>query len=280
VPSFSFFCPFFKTTGKAILKNLYYCPTGIMANHLGPTPDWLNSDYLETILRESQNSPKLKVTNVDITAGSKAGDNYACQIFRVSVDYTENGKESKKSIIAKYLPKTKLLESISEAIDVYGTESKYFKTLLPLQRKYVKKGSENFVPVCLKIDDEKKSIFMEDLGVQGYSLQERGKFLDKIQCELVIDALATFHGTSLYALDENPKLSKEFTLGFWTGERNEAMHSMFENCQKTLERCSPDYDLPEKYKSALVQTFARFRTEYCKVRQLVSGIPISLDSSV
>jgi len=233
-----------------------------MANHAGLTPQWLTSSYLEPIMQEALKSPALKIHNIVITPGSNVGDNYACQIFRISIDFTENGNQSKKSIIAKYLPKTKLLDSVVES-DIYGTESRYYKMVLPLQRKYTKLA--NFAPICLGVDDEKKTFFMEDLVVKGFRLPKRGVPLDKAQCEIVIDALATFHGTSLYALEENPKLPEVFNKVFWSGERCESMYNLFAMCQGALNRCCPDYDMPEKYKSALRGMFDQYRKEYFKV---------------
>lgn len=235
-----------------------------MANHTGPVPEWLNSEYVQKILTNSLQLPDLKIKSMDISPGSKVGDNYCCQVFRITTVYLSKGKETKLSLIAKYMVITKLMDSAGGGLPFFEVEAAFYEILSPKIEKVT--GSENTIgPNVYFIDREKNIIFMEDITVNGFKLQGRDSLLNIEQCNLAIDAIATLHGTSYYILKENPNLKQVFHKYFWSSERNEAIDSMFKNAETGIINNIDKYGLSESQQQKLLNIFEVLRRDSLKV---------------
>lgn len=223
-----------------------------MSNHSNPIPSWLNESYMTAILQKSLKAPDLAVVEMKITPASAVGDNYCCQVLRIKMVLNIGGEVENLSIIGKVTPESKLLDSIKEKFDVFDIEASLFDSILPELKKYIK-NLMYFAPECYHVDIKYKSIFMEDLKDSNYELQPRGKFLDRNQCRLVVETLATFHGASYYAIKADPTLPEKYKKTFWDGTVNEMMKKMFRNAQMAIEKNIDNYGLSEEYVKKLLK---------------------------
>ena len=62
---------------------------------------WLNNSFLEKVLKSSEGDENLQVTSYQITRATAAGDNYASELYRISVQYTTRGQPETTSLIVK-----------------------------------------------------------------------------------------------------------------------------------------------------------------------------------
>ncbi len=58
----------------------------------------------------------LEIENLSITAGSKKGDGFACNILAIEFDVTLNGEKMTKNYIAKYTPEGTRREMLRRVI--------------------------------------------------------------------------------------------------------------------------------------------------------------------
>ncbi|XP_011705575.1 PREDICTED: uncharacterized protein LOC105460782 [Wasmannia auropunctata] len=72
------------------------------------TSSWLNQCFVEKILRKSESDDSIQVIDVFSNPGSKKGDNYLCDMIRITAEFSreQNGRKimEKKSIIFKVSP--------------------------------------------------------------------------------------------------------------------------------------------------------------------------------
>ena len=62
-------------------------------------------EFSEKVLRQSENDPSIKVTDMAIKPATNKGDNYTSDMFRATIEYEAAGGERlKKSIIVKVEP--------------------------------------------------------------------------------------------------------------------------------------------------------------------------------
>ena len=73
---------------------------------------WLNRTLLEEALRSGEDD-HLKVTSYDVKITVSEGDNYASELYRVSVGYSRNGGTETTSIIVKAIPTKQDLAEVS-----------------------------------------------------------------------------------------------------------------------------------------------------------------------
>lgn len=221
---------------------------------------------MQSVLEEVFKTSDLKVLTMEVKPGSKPGDNYACQIFRIPLTFIIEKEERHMSLIGKLKPDSKLVESMKEFDPLFFTvEAQFFTSLLPEFRKNINKN-EDFAPECYYTDWEKNIIFMEDLVAKQFELVPRRVFLSKEECFLTIEALATLHGASYHTLEKNPGLKKTYQKGFWSSEKNEPMEKFFRHAQNSLEKFVGTYGLSEQVSKKLVRCLDQLNVEWCKVR--------------
>ena len=64
-------------------------------------PAWINREFLEKALRCNGNHPNLTIVGCDIKRAAVAGDHYASEMYRATLETEENGKTEEISIIIK-----------------------------------------------------------------------------------------------------------------------------------------------------------------------------------
>ncbi|XP_011705753.1 PREDICTED: uncharacterized protein LOC105460952, partial [Wasmannia auropunctata] len=72
------------------------------------TSSWLNQCFVEKILRKSESDNSIQVIDIFSNPGSNKGDNYLCDIIRITAEFSreQSGHKivEKKSIIVKVSP--------------------------------------------------------------------------------------------------------------------------------------------------------------------------------
>lgn len=68
------------------------------------TPEWMNKSYFEMVVRKMENDSQAQLLELEVSAGSKPGDNFASSIFRASIVFKSKftkGEAKKLSVIIK-----------------------------------------------------------------------------------------------------------------------------------------------------------------------------------
>lgn len=235
-----------------------------MANHKVPVPTWLDASYVEKRLSQSLKLPDLQIKTMDITPGSKAGDNYSCQILRISTVYISNCKETKLSLIAKCMVFSDLMANVGGGTPFFDVETTFYKNIEP-KIKEISGNKESIGPEVYFVDSEKYTIFMEDITARGFKVQDRHSFLSIEQCYLVMDALAALHGTSYYLLKKNQNLTENFKNYYWGSCNNASMNAYNKNAENAIRNNIKKFSLSETHQKKLFGVFETLRKDDYKV---------------
>lgn len=94
-------------------------------------PEFLNKGFFEKALRSGFNNSAINITELIITMGSSAGDNYCSEIYRATIVYGHSGvKGIKISLIVKAMPYMEHRGPLLEDLEVFDKEvAMYTKTI-------------------------------------------------------------------------------------------------------------------------------------------------------
>lgn len=169
----------------------------------------LNKSVLKQVLTKKENHD-VEIFDFKVSMGSRKGDNYMSDIYRINVDYKLNGEAKNCSLIAKCL----FLEGdsipVMEEYDSLGKEKQILSEILPKMNEFI---GEKLGPDCYHATDEEVVFFMEDLKSLGFDVAERVKGLDLIHSKLFIEKLAKFHAASMILAEKQPQVFENFPEG-------------------------------------------------------------------
>lgn len=85
-------------------------------------PSWLNNQFIEKILKQSENDDSIRVLNIVTKPATNKGDNYMSQMHRTVVNYTRNQgprqiTENKSLVIKAILPEGPQHELVSAVVE-------------------------------------------------------------------------------------------------------------------------------------------------------------------
>ncbi|ROT67693.1 uncharacterized protein [Penaeus vannamei] len=148
------------------------------------------------------------------------GDNYSTFVTSVKVAYAQEGAALETKYVAKLNPCGNVSKSDSLTSSMFEKEGQFYTKLEPaLSLELTALGHERLrVPnsylVCL--DRGQEIIFMENLQVHGFQMNDRRKGLDVLHANLVIQELARLHAASiLLKLNRGPELLNEVLSKDW-----------------------------------------------------------------
>ncbi|KAL5291261.1 hypothetical protein ACFFRR_010583 [Megaselia abdita] len=136
-------------------------------------PEWMNKEFFEKILRETDSDDSIKVQEVQMNPGSGKGDHYASIMFRAIINYeSKNSKNQEISLIVKTMPfvdgpKKEMLKGMS----FFETEIQMYKEVIPQFQKILKEAGDPTVlgGKCLYAASEPQEILIfEDLTKRNY----------------------------------------------------------------------------------------------------------------
>ncbi|XP_011705481.1 PREDICTED: uncharacterized protein LOC105460679 [Wasmannia auropunctata] len=165
------------------------------------TSSWLNQCFVEKILRKSEGDDSIQVIDVFSNRGSNKGDNFNCDIVRITAEFLreESGRKivEKKSIIVKVSP---TIESVRYNILI---QSAFFHTEVSMMLNTLDKMNKLLSPEhCLSgkglyVQNENPILLViEDLIPLGFRMVDLSA-LDLAHSILVLHGLARFHAASV-----------------------------------------------------------------------------------
>uniref|UniRef100_A0A1B0C8D6 CHK kinase-like domain-containing protein n=1 Tax=Lutzomyia longipalpis TaxID=7200 RepID=A0A1B0C8D6_LUTLO len=150
-------------------------------------PDFLNQDFFENVLRESENDKALKITQLKLVPGTKPGDHFASIMFKAIISYTSKEEGIKKDML-------KDMPIFDREIDMYT------KVLPEMMRVMESIGDkEVLAPRLIYHSTDPPTLIFEDITKLGYEMHNG--FFDFTNTVLIIKKLAKFHAVSFYMND-------------------------------------------------------------------------------
>lgn len=147
---------------------------------------------IQESLQNFEKDPKLIISEIKESEGSKEGDNYMSVVNCVEVvGKTGSGAAYSRSLFIKKHP------SDLERCELFSID-KAFKNESVMYKDYFPKVVKFEIPIatCLHADDN--VIVLENLKKSGYRMGNRKESLDLAHCRLCIQAIAKFHSSSYF----------------------------------------------------------------------------------
>lgn len=196
------------------------------------TPSWLNVDFVERILRLSEDDCSLQVIDVFLKPATSKGDNYTSDMMRVAIEYSRKQGDKrvngKKSLIFKIEPIAEgTRKELIQKTGLFDTEismmSDTLKKMSDMLGPGVRLGAEIYHvrmerPLCL---------VMEDLATIGFRMADRITGLDLTHSVLAIRGLGKFHAASVAVCEKEPKQKNKYWKGIFNEEYPEDMSTFF-----------------------------------------------------
>lgn len=86
--------------------------------------EWLNNEFVQRVLQYNEYDTSINVTNISVKPATSKGDNYASDMYRVTVKYTQKeGKtrvNKETSIVCKFEPLEE--DARKEAVNIFTGE--------------------------------------------------------------------------------------------------------------------------------------------------------------
>ncbi|KAH8232369.1 hypothetical protein KR032_004876 [Drosophila birchii] len=236
-------------------------------------PSWLNAQFIQKVLSDSEKSPELVVTDLKISPASAQGDHYASVMFRTWAEYTTAKGRFSKSLIIKTMPEQEghKKDMLSES-HLFSTEIGMYTKVLPEFERILQQVGDNtklYVPCIYHSLEPRQVMIFEDLVPQGYSVIRDRAVTDE-ELRFVFTKLAKWHAVSMKVMNEQPDFLKEFQYGLIEMPTlmkdpmvTSGMASFVKFLDKTpeLKRYKPYF---EKLKDSCINKMADVLTEYRK----------------
>ncbi|XP_011705751.1 PREDICTED: uncharacterized protein LOC105460950 [Wasmannia auropunctata] len=222
------------------------------------TSSWLNQCFVEKILRKSESDDSIQVIDILSKPGSNKGDNYLCDIIRITAEFTreQDGHKimKKKSIIVKVSPTTKCVRynivtqsgcfrvEISMMLDTLNKMNKLLSPKHRLNGKVLYVQSEN--PLLLVV---------EDLVPLGFHMADHGSGLDLAHSMLVLCGIARFHAASVAVCEKEPKQKEMYTGGLFNNKNPSEVKDFFNVGTKALSEEIINWPEIKKYSEKIAK---------------------------
>ncbi|KAK1135280.1 hypothetical protein K0M31_008050 [Melipona bicolor] len=173
----------------------------------------------EKALQRKLSNETARILEIKYYYLSEKGVNFLSDLYEIRIKYTvpsnnEITKETKLvqaiNVIVKVEPLNELLHSIVSQQDLFDTELKVLRDVLPRIKKFV---SHQLGPDLLYGCDDSRIIIMENLMERGFVMKDRQKGLSLAHCRLVLQQLARLHAGSVAVFEKDPEMVKSFIDG-------------------------------------------------------------------
>lgn len=175
-------------------------------------PEFLNKIYLETILRNHENDPSIRVQYFECHPAVAAGNNYASLLLRTNIQYNKNGNNLEKSLIIKTVVASPEMAQMVIENGIYQKEMVMYDRILPkFQKLLISVGdTETLFSPAIFVDIENCTLIFDDLKQIGYTLANRITGVDDKHVDLLIRKIAKFHACSMVLAQTGSEDFKEF----------------------------------------------------------------------
>ncbi|EDV41603.1 uncharacterized protein Dana_GF17567 [Drosophila ananassae] len=176
-------------------------------------PSWLNTEFIEGVLRSHEKAPELEVTDLKITPGSTKGDHYASVMFRTTAEYTTMKGKFTKPLILKTVPDQEghKKDMLSNS-HLFATEIGMYSKVLPEFEKILREAGDStklFVPCVYHSMEPRPVLIFEDLVPQGYAVI-RDRPMTPEEQTAIFTKLAKWHAVSMKVINEQPDFLRDF----------------------------------------------------------------------
>ena len=165
----------------------------------------------EKALRRKLSDETVKIMEIKYYCLSEKGMNFLSDLYEIHIRYrtvSSNNDEEKKetnseqaiNVVVKIEPLNELLHSIVSQQDLFHTETKVLRDVLPRIKKYVSHqlGPDLLYGCC----DDPRILVMENLIERGFAMKDRQKGLPLEHCRLVLQQLARLHAGSVAVFEK------------------------------------------------------------------------------
>lgn len=170
--------------------------------------------YVRDLLSEIACGDGLSDYTIELSAGSKHGDNFLGIIHRVVLRGQRNGAPAELRLIIKLSATNEVRRKEFQMDIVFEREALMYNKILPLFEKFQRErgltDAEAFTsyPKCYAavadVQNEQFAVIMEDLKVKGFDLLPKERPIDSDHLLLVVGQLARFHAISFAIKDQQP----------------------------------------------------------------------------
>nr|XP_046489094.1 uncharacterized protein LOC124222317 [Neodiprion pinetum] len=204
-------------------------------------PKWLDSDYVQTILRKAEKDDSIRVSSLSVKPAIAKGENYASDLYRLNVDYSRilEGRQvtESKSVITKVATDGGCRDEMARESRFFEIEMSMMSETLPrMQEILTSHGmSASLSAQCLHIQEaDPKHLFLEDLLVAGFRLADRRKGLDLDHCLVAMRNLAKFHAASVALGEKDLQAVKKYNKGMFDKNQCNAVIEFYPGRAKML----------------------------------------------
>ncbi|XP_070507079.1 uncharacterized protein [Chironomus tepperi] len=201
-------------------------------------PEWLSITYLENVLQKFLNNPKLKVKNLTVKPFGSVGDAYASSMYSIdALIKTDDETLRKGHYILKMMPLSELAcaKLGKDNYNVHEKEMDIFQKIFPEFKAVLRTIEEdkNIFPKAIAVDRIRDALILENLSVKGFVMADRTYGLDMKHLKLALEKLARFHAASMYCMDKNPQIFKNYDIGMFS-RKTSAFHDFFSSNMDVL----------------------------------------------
>ncbi|XP_069690959.1 uncharacterized protein [Periplaneta americana] len=220
-------------------------------------PSWLNAELLQTALKSASDAD-VNVISFEVKSATAAGDNYASDMFRVTVYYTQGDVAKNTSLVIKAVKQFHDVNQMVSEGKAFDREIKAFTHILPAIHRLLRDiFPREFQPLGAKLHYCYKgpsacALVLEDLKDSGFKMAERTRGLDMSHSLLVMKYIGRYHAASIALHEKEPEKFQVFTESIFSAESKETMENLFNatmrNVAREVEKW-PDYN--ERFASKL-----------------------------
>lgn len=195
------------------------------------TPDWINEEYFETLLRKVKGDATVKVQTVHVEYALPKGENYASVIYRVQVAFHSKDQPARtRSYIIKGLSETEIAKKKLGEYNVHGKEMNIYQLVIPELRQLLRSVGDRseLYPSALCVDRNNDVMIFNDVTKKGFVMTDRTKGLDVIHTKMSLKAMAKLHASSLKLAEMYPTIFDGYKTGMMTRKTN-AFHYFFQS---------------------------------------------------
>ncbi|XP_075158017.1 uncharacterized protein LOC142231287 [Haematobia irritans] len=227
-------------------------------------PEYLNVDFFTKTLEEGLREIQIVIRELDFQWGTKPGDNYCSNVYRVLVTYDNNGQVPEKNAKLHLIVKSVLTapESIFlHHVGVFVKEKVMYADVLP--RLDILIREDHFGAKCFyTTKSPMQTMVFNDLKFEGFKMHSRFTGLDWNHSLMVLQKLAKFHAASMVLIKNDPAITKRFIKGLFCEEafgKSETLYEMFGGYLNQLVKITSSWTNYEYINSKLQKYYNRFK---------------------
>ncbi|XP_055916493.1 uncharacterized protein LOC129949210 [Eupeodes corollae] len=199
------------------------------------SPDWLNKDFIEKILKDYEKDDRIKVLSLDITPATLNNDHYGSVMYRTKIQYNNSkNKNIPLSLVVKTMPEndSPKKDMLSDTF-LFRTEIRMYSETIPKMEAILRKYGDDTILGANYYAAMKphEIIVFEDLVVKGFStLKNRMPNEEEVRRALM--KIAKWHAVSYILAKEEPEAITNYNEGVFTIDMNKI--EVFKNAGRSF----------------------------------------------